>query len=288
MTWIIPHLKIQNANAFSSPYSVGFPAVTAWMGMAHKLQREMQNKGFSDFEVKGVGICSHDFHLHTHKGPSDYVASIVGTANPLDAKGGRPSFIEEPRCNLTASLILELEDSYYSQKAELAIILQEIVLSRLKAASGDIVECDTPFFLGDKPLHRAIQPGFVLLDRREWLAETMEEENLDAVDAVLEWLKVRSYWEKEGENIVWRRSKKGHEEIEDIETAWLVPISVGYQGITPLARAKGLRNSGYLHRFAESVVTLAEFRSVYRVDLEDIFWRYAVDLNKSLYLCQQE
>ena len=29
---LIPHVKILNANALSSPYTIGFPAMTAWLG----------------------------------------------------------------------------------------------------------------------------------------------------------------------------------------------------------------------------------------------------------------
>ncbi|MCB1977589.1 MAG: hypothetical protein KDE66_11370 [Nitrosomonas sp.] len=32
---LIPHLKIHNANAMSSPYTIGFPAMTAWLGVRY-------------------------------------------------------------------------------------------------------------------------------------------------------------------------------------------------------------------------------------------------------------
>jgi len=36
---LIDHLKIQNANAISSPLTIGVPSITAFMGFAHQLQR---------------------------------------------------------------------------------------------------------------------------------------------------------------------------------------------------------------------------------------------------------
>ena len=42
---LIPHLKLHNANAMSSPYTIGFPAMTAWLGAVHALQRKLQSKG---------------------------------------------------------------------------------------------------------------------------------------------------------------------------------------------------------------------------------------------------
>ncbi|HNL81302.1 MAG TPA: type I-F CRISPR-associated protein Csy2, partial [Agitococcus sp.] len=42
---LIPHIKIHNANAMSSPYTIGFPAMTAWLGAVHALQRYVQQQG---------------------------------------------------------------------------------------------------------------------------------------------------------------------------------------------------------------------------------------------------
>jgi len=35
---LIPNLKIHKANALSSPYTIGFPAMTAWLGFMHALE----------------------------------------------------------------------------------------------------------------------------------------------------------------------------------------------------------------------------------------------------------
>ena len=105
---LIPHLKIHNANAMSSPYTIGFPAMTAWLGAIHALQRHLHQNQFPGIELKNVAISCHQFDLQTYKGPGDFVHSIIGTANPLDKDGGRPAFIEEARCHLEVSLLVEL------------------------------------------------------------------------------------------------------------------------------------------------------------------------------------
>lgn len=46
---LIPYIKIQNANALSSPYTIGFPAMTAWLGAVHALQRQLIKNGFLDY-----------------------------------------------------------------------------------------------------------------------------------------------------------------------------------------------------------------------------------------------
>jgi len=32
---LLPHIKVHNANALSSPFTIGFPAMTAWLGAVH-------------------------------------------------------------------------------------------------------------------------------------------------------------------------------------------------------------------------------------------------------------
>src|ERR1700741_835072 len=97
---LIPHIKIQNANAMSSPYTIGFPAMTAWLGAVHALQRHLQRVGFADIELFKVAVSCHQFDLQIYRGQGDYINSIISTANPLDKDGNRPAFVEEARCHL--------------------------------------------------------------------------------------------------------------------------------------------------------------------------------------------
>ena len=83
---LLPHIKIHNANAMSSPYTIGFPAMTAWLGAVHALQRHLHQQGLSDVVLTGVAVSCHQFDLQTYKGPGDFVHSIVSTSNPLDYK----------------------------------------------------------------------------------------------------------------------------------------------------------------------------------------------------------
>ena len=98
---LIPHIKVQNANALSSPFTIGFPAMTAWMGAVHALQRKLNLKDMS-VKFSAVGVVVHDFDLRTYKGQGDLVHSVIGTSNPLIPKSEknkpkgnsvRPSFM---------------------------------------------------------------------------------------------------------------------------------------------------------------------------------------------------
>ncbi len=84
-----PNLTIHNANALSSPYTIGFPAMTAWLGFMHALERKLKTTEFSEVKFSGIIVSCLDIHLQTYKGRGDYVSSIIGTSNPLDKSGSR-------------------------------------------------------------------------------------------------------------------------------------------------------------------------------------------------------
>ncbi|WP_215811756.1 type I-F CRISPR-associated protein Csy2, partial [Vibrio parahaemolyticus] len=102
---ILPHIRIHNANALSSPFTIGFPAMTAWLGFTHALERKLNQAGLDELMFDSVAVVSHQFDLQTHKGEGDFVHSIIGTGNPLDKDGSRSAFIEEARCHLEVSLV---------------------------------------------------------------------------------------------------------------------------------------------------------------------------------------
>ena len=62
---LIPHLKVHNANAMSSPYTIGFPAMTAWLGAVHALQRHLRLQGLNAVELIGAAVSCHRFNLQT-------------------------------------------------------------------------------------------------------------------------------------------------------------------------------------------------------------------------------
>ena len=59
---IIPRIKIHNANALSSPYTIGFPAMTAWFGAIHALQRKLTAAAFKELRFTRAAISCHDIN----------------------------------------------------------------------------------------------------------------------------------------------------------------------------------------------------------------------------------
>lgn len=289
---LIPHIKMQNANALSSPFTIGFPATTAWLGFVHALQRKLNQQGFNSLNFYATGIISHQCDLQIFRGPGDFVNSIIGTANPLNKEGKRTAFIEEGRCHLEVSLVIayDSEDEKELRRFEQDSFIKTLssLLLTMKIAGGDILEVEEPeiFVLSLDDSNESHQilcrlmPGYALLERRDLMKSAMDE-GKDAIDALLDFLVVNHQCEKRAdESIEWKTQRK--------TSGWIVPIATGFHGISDLAKAKNQRDLETPHRFAESVVTLGEFVMAHRLNsILDMLWVYTYDPENNLYLCQQ-
>lgn len=280
---LIPYLEIQNANALSTPLTIGFPAMTAWLGGVHALERKLKNVvGYEKVKLESVGIVVHDFKLHSYKGQGDFVHSIVAMRHPLKKDGSTAAFVEEARCHLTVSLVIECKGiGGDSKESEIVQLLN----SGIKFAGGDILGFGKVKFCNyeadkTKKLLSKMMPGFALIDRSDLVRSDGDKE--DELDSLLDHLKI-SY--KAGEpkdgKADWFPSRK-------VDKGWFVPIAVGFHGLTGLSNVKNQRDPGTKHRFAESVITLGEFVMPYKVDnIDNILWHYEYDEDRALYLCKQ-
>ena len=285
---LLQHIKVHNANALSSPFTIGFPAITAWLGAVHALQRKVNAGGLKNAKFNSVAVVCHDLDLQTYKGAGDFVSSIVGTGNPLDKDGTRPTFIEEARCHLDVSLLIEYTGINKDDEEALIEQVTHHLNASMKIAGGDILSFRKPNLYrieeGDdtdlRRLTRQLMPGYAIIERRELMTEAMEQ-GRDTIDAMLDYLAVHNLCEQDDAgNVTWTIQRK--------ISGWIVPIATGFHGITELGQAKNQRDPDIPHRFAESVVTLGEFRMPHRINsLDEILWRYYTDFEKNLYLCRQ-
>ncbi|WP_066569289.1 type I-F CRISPR-associated protein Csy2 [Snodgrassella sp. CFCC 13594] len=304
----IPNLQIHNANALSSPISIGFPAMTAWMGAMHALQRKIQTLGQCTLSLKSLAISCHSAELQTYKGDSDFEYSIIIKKTPLifdkkytskypkgmfrnmyDAPLTGDGFIEEARCHLDVSLLIECESLEGDQEALLLAAIQSLVHT-MKWASGDVLAVGSCQILHYDPdadgatadlrkIRNRLMPGHVLIERRDLVQQAMQEQQLDALDAVLAYLKVQHRPERDDNGqITWTAQRQ--------VPGWLVPIAVGFQGISDLGLAKNQRDPHTPHRFAEAILTLGQFVMPYRIDaIDDMLWHYQTTQEPDLYLC---
>jgi len=293
---VLPHIKVHNANALSSPFTIGFPAMTAWLGAVHALQRKVNASGLQNVNFKKAAVVSHDMNLQTKIGQGDFVQSIIVPKRPPSTKkeltdfnaGSAPSFIEEARCHLDVSFLIEYPRIDRDDEEGLIEQVTHHLNASMKIAGGDILSFQKPTLHrieegNDTELHRLtrkLMPGYAIIERRELMIDAMEQ-GKEAMDALLDYLAIHhSCQQGDAGNVAWTSQRK--------TSGWIVPIATGFHGITELGQAKNQRDPNTRHRFAESVVTLGEFRMLHRIHfLDEILWRYHADMKKNLYLCQQ-
>jgi len=286
---IIPHILVHNANALSSPFTIGFPAMTAWLGATHALQRKLNSDGFEGLKFNATAVLSHKADLQVHRGVGDYVNSIIGTSNPVDKDGKRPAFIEEARIHLDVSLVIEFTDLHKRDEERFLERVSHHLQSRMKMAGGDIFKFDkkpTIERFDDeseediKRIRGKLMPSYAIVERRDLMIEAMDR-GLDAMDALLNYATINHACEEDEDGkVLWTSKRKS--------AGWIVPIATGFQAISELGKAKNQRDSEKPHCFAESVVTLGEFKMVYKIEsLDEILWHYSVDKEHGLYLCEQ-
>lgn len=299
---LLPNLRIQNANAMSSPYTIGFPAMTSWLGAVHALQRQLNKRDYPDVRLSRLAVICHqlDVQRYRYKNKYEEYYLLKLSSNPLICKSAnkysKPDPFPEARCHVEVSLLIELEEDGANQlfrdkkEKEFYIEVSKLVYG-MKWASGDILSIQADninmWLLDDEDdeeglneIRRALWPGHILIEKQSLIRKAQQEENVDALQALLDYLKITEESNEKGD-IVWKKRSPG----------WLVPIAVGFQGITALAEepVANQRDKSTSHRFAESVVTLGEFIMPHRFNnIDEILWHYEIDLDRNLYLCKNE
>jgi len=311
----LPHIRIQNANMISGPYTWGFPAVSNFLGFVHALQRKI---GSNEFTFDGIGIVCHRFEPQVYQ-PSPFVPyQLKITRNPYGSDNKPSSTLEEGRIHLDVTLIIGVK-ALDTGKEALEKLTKNVIdtTQTMRIAGGSILPWRKgdrkPFFtvlssMGEqkrdqiKKLKRKFLPGFVLTDRREILMERlveMRENKPEAtnLDALLDLCAVKvepgmtpeQYEEKLADSkskdikVDWhfRRERSG----------WLVPIPVGFLPISELyepGAVKNARDNDVPFRFVEAAYSLGEWLNPIKLEEpEDLMWYYESDLQKGTYLCKQ-
>src|SRR5687767_7869246 len=98
---VLSHLRVQSANAISSPMTWGFPSMTAFIGLMHALGRRLPLD--SGLEFRGVGVVCHAFEAQVTEG--EYTRAFRLTRNPNDRQGAPPPIVEEGRIHLDITLV---------------------------------------------------------------------------------------------------------------------------------------------------------------------------------------
>ncbi len=304
---VLPHVQVQNANAVSSPMTWGFPAMSAFAGFAHALERKLRADGI-DVNLHGVAVVCHKAEPLLADGPSYAPRSFRLTRNPLDQTGNTSAIVEEGRMHLTISIVLTVsgndaprQDNEDAQAFAAALL--ELAMG-MRIAGGSVVPPGISLRgpraaraliwnsgskeAVQKKLTRMLMPGFALICRSELLMEHLSEmreaqPDSSALEALLDLCALHIDPEKEANKdgkFSWKATR--------CKPGFLVPIPLGFAAISeiyPPGEAKNVRDASVPFRFVESLLSLGEWRSPHRIaDLEDMLWRFQAEPDAGTYL----
>lgn len=311
---VLPRLRIQNANAISSPFTWGCPAITAFIGLMHAVERRLP----SDFGLRfvGAGVVCHDFQTQTSR--DGFTRRFNLTRNPVDKDGSVAAIVEEGRIHLDLTLIFGVRfveglPPGDADRQERASSVAELV-EGMRVAGGTVVPPlrRLPRALRDPRLvpfdvgvdaqadlfrqeRRRWLPGFALVGRDDLLVQHTAELRRTKPDATLldAWLDL-SRLNLRADNIkqTGAVSAQANERVEwraDRKPGWIVPIPVGYGALSDLhspGSVSGARDRSTSFRFVESLYSIGQWISPHRLRLPtDVLWTPSTDPVGGLYRC---
>lgn len=305
----LPRLRVQNANAISSPLTWGFPAITAFTGFMTALARRLGPEAGIAFQ--GVGVICHGFEAQVTQG--GYTRSFALTRNPVLADGSTAAIVEEGRVHLDITLVLSVELAHRylddNARAELAAHIGTLVAG-MRLAGGSVmpslpgqfqrpprarlsllaVQADTRASQF-KRMRRRWLPGFALVLRDDLLQARWAELQTRQLQATLldAWLDLSRInhraTRREGEH----DQALAADWATDSRPGWLVPMPVGFAALSDLhvpGSVASVRDPAVPFRFVESVYAIGQWISPHRLqDTHDLLWHSSHDPASGLYRC---
>ncbi|WXL26148.1 type I-F CRISPR-associated protein Csy2 [Ectopseudomonas mendocina] len=303
---VIPRLRVQNANAISSPLTHGFPSITAFLGLMWALERKTSAAGL-DLQFNAVGVVAHSVEEQITEG--GFVNEFRLTRNPVDDKGNTAAIVEEGRVHLDISLVFAVKGSSLANDAAHAELAKHIrgLLEQMRIAGGSVVENQVPA-LKQRPfvltlpdqadasdetfrtLKLRLLPGFALVERPDLLEQRHQElqvsqPSANRLDAWLSLARINWQWhtneEGKGE---WQHDRKG--------LGWIVPIPVGYGALAevqPAGTVANVRDRQTPFCFVESLYGIGEWLSPHRLSApQQLLWYADSQPENGLYRCRND
>ena len=316
---VFPHLRVQNANAISSPLTHGFPSITAFTGLMWALERKLEQAGIALNLLKVGVIC----HSHDEQVVDGYVKTFRLMRNPVGKDGGTAAIVEEGRIHLDITLVFGVAAEQATQLVQavddpaqpLAQRIAE-VLACMRIAGGSVLPTrklpgrrTQPWLAlipedaqaraaAFKQWRRQWLPGYALVGRDDLLAERWAYLRQSQPDASLldAWLHAARFNHApvaaaEGETPPADGKVRWSDPLRSKGAGWTVPIPVGYASLTGQPHAPGevanARDATTPVAFVESVYSLGEWISPHRLHSADaLMWHADTDHAKGLYRCR--
>lgn len=324
---VLPHLRVQNANAISSPMTHGFPAVSAFTGLMWALERTLSEQHDWPLHFKKVGVICHS---HEEQVNGTFLKTFNLTRNPLTKDGSTAAIVEEGRMHMEITLIFEVQEKFSETSDTNRILIQgnEDVqqqfakkamdaVTAMRIAGGSVLPSMPAFgkrtkpwlaVLAEDPAARTEQfrrwctqwlPGFALVGRDDLLADRLQNlqekhANATVLDA---WLHASRFnWEPIPQKPDGTSYNDGevpwHDPYRPKGSGWVVPIPVGYAGLgqlNPAGEVTNTRDATTSFRFVEAIYGLGEWISPHRLDdINQLWWQAEFDEESSVYRCRNQ
>ncbi|MCQ9376374.1 type I-F CRISPR-associated protein Csy2 [Methyloversatilis sp. XJ19-13] len=298
---VMPRLRVQNANAISSPLTHGFPSITAFLGLMWALERETHRDGL-DLQFNAVGVIAHS---HEEQRTGGFVHSFHLTRNPVDKDGGTAAIVEEGRIHLDISLVFAVQSPSLTEQSgpTVAARVREL-LDCMRIAGGSVIASatprrrQTPYVLSltsDEAADRAklfdsfklrLLPGFALVERADLLDERMAGiPDSTRLEAWLSLSRINWRWQDaDDRGGRWQHDREG--------LGWIVPIPLGYGALgdlQPPGSVAGSRDSTTSFRFVESLYGIGQWLSPHRLHSpQQLLWYADSEPENGLYRCRND
>lgn len=321
---VLPHLRIQNANAIASPLTHGFPSITAFTGLMWALERKLAQADVP-LQMHGVGVVCHH---HQEQVTQGYVRSFNLTRNPVDKDGSTAAIVEEGRMHLQLTLVLAVSEKCTPGNPAALVQGNQAqwddwaaqtghILAGMRVAGGSVLpsrpvpgqrvrpwmaivpEDPEAAVIEFRKWRRQWLPGFALVGRDDLLGQRLQDLRATLPDATLldAWLHAARFNYEPVASESAAPVPDGHVQWADPRrpkgSGWAVPIPVGYAALTPQAHAAGTvrnaRDATVPLRFVESVYSLGEWISPHRLTgLGQLLWHAETDEAKGLHRCRND
>lgn len=305
---VLPHLRVQNANAVSSPLTHGFPSMTAFIGLMWALERKARRAGLA-LEFNAVGVVCHDHQEQVTDG--GFVKSFRLTRNPVDKDGSTAAIVEEGRIHLDLSFVLAVHADHWDSDAK-PRDRQTIVdlLQGMRVAGGTLLPSQhvrsrrsEPWIAdltGDDEARRKafravcvrLLPGSALVARDDLLASRwktlqLEDPGATRLDAWLSLSRINWHYDAKAADGkgAWRSDRRKGD-------GWIVPIPVGYGAIGnlhPAGSVVNARDATTPFRFVESLYSMGEWIGPHRLNTpQQLLWYADSAPDEGLYRCRND
>ena len=306
---LVPHLRVQNANAISGPLSWGFPSPTAFLGFAHALERKLRDDW--DLRFTGLAIVCHRFDPLTTQ-PNRRRHQVfnlmrhpvrAGYRHPKKWEDKDAAIVEEGRAHMEISLLLETAADLEDEPDNFLRMVAGTV-EGMRVAGGSILpsrdtesrplwqpwwDNESDNIVAFRKLRRRLLPGFALVHRPDLLSERLndlrqQDPDANALDALIDLsaLHIEPETDEKGQ-VRWQYRRS---------PGWLVPLPIGYGALSelyPPGHVANARDGKTPFRFVESLYSLGQWISPHRINLpHPLMWRHQTNEQDGLYLCAND